>query len=270
LISIIFISLFEINMHSVTMDDLSGGLKPLALLERVAAMEHPVTLAELAVGSDTPRPTLHRWLNALTAAGLLQRAPDGRRFELAPRASQLAFSILSNQPGAALRHDLLEKVVQTVGESCNLTVLHGTEVTYIDRVEAMWPLRITFQRGSRVPAHCSASGKLFLALMPPAKRDRVLRNLALDPHTDNTIVDGAALLAELAAVRKQRFALDREEYQAGLVCLAVPVMQRIGRSPTCVAALAMQAPVSRLSCDAMLEKLPALNGAAQALSATLD
>ncbi|RXF74477.1 IclR family transcriptional regulator [Hansschlegelia zhihuaiae] len=252
------------------MDDLAGGLKPIALLERVAAMEHPVTLAELAVGSDVPRPTLHRWLNALTAAGLLQRAPDGRRFELAPRASQLAFSILSNQPGAALRHGLLEKVVRTVGESCNLTVLHGTEVTYIDRVEAMWPLRITFQRGSRVPAHCSASGKLFLALMPPAKRDRMLRDLSYEGFTENTITDRDALLAELAAVRKQRYALDREEYLSGLVCLAVPVIQRIGRSPACIAALAMQAPVSRLSCDAMIEKLPALQDAAQAMSGTLE
>jgi DNA-binding IclR family transcriptional regulator len=142
-------------------------------------------------------------------------------------------------------------------------------VTYIDRVEAMWPLRITFQRGSRVPVHCSASGKLFLALMPPAKRDLILRDLTFERFTDNTIGDREALLAELATIRKQRYALDREEYQAGLVCLAVPVMQRIGRSPVCVAALAMQAPVSRMSYEAMIEKLPALNDAAQAMAATL-
>jgi DNA-binding IclR family transcriptional regulator len=251
------------------MDDVSGALKPLALLERIAAMDHPVSLADVAAGSDVPRPTLHRWLNALAAAGLLERAPDGRRFELASRASQLAFAILANRPGAALRHDLLEKVVRSVGESCNLTVLHGTEVTYIDRVEAMWPLRITFQRGSRVPVHCSASGKLFLALMPPAKRDLILRDLTFERFTDNTIAGPEALLAELATVRRQRYALDREEYQAGLVCLAVPVIQRIGRSPACVAALAMQAPVSRMSYEAMLEKLPALNEAAQAMAATL-
>lgn len=251
-------------------DDLSGGLKPLSLLERVAAMDHPVTLADVAAGSDTPRPTLHRWLNALTAAGLLQRTPDGRRFELAPRAARLAFAILANQPAATLRHDLLKKVAAAVGESCNLTVLDGAEVTYVDRVEAMWPLRITFQRGSRVPAHCSASGKLFMALMPPARRDAVLRGLTLEGFTDNTVTDRETLLAELKDVRRQRYALDREEYLAGLVCLAVPVMQRIGRSPVCVAALAMQAPVSRLSCEAMLQKLPELQSAATALSATLD
>ena len=252
------------------MDDLSGALKPLTLLERIAAMDHPVTLADVAAGSDVPRPTLHRWLNALAAAGLLQRCPDGRRFEIAPRASQLAFAILSNQRGAARRHALLRKVAQTDGESCNLTVLHGQEVTYIDRVEAMWPLRITFQRGSRVPVHCSASGKLFLALMPPAKRDAIVGDLTFQTFTDNTLPDREALQAELRDVRKQRYALDREEYLAGLVCLAVPVMQKIGRTQTCVAALAMQAPVSRMSCEKMLEKLPELQAAAQALAGTLE
>lgn len=252
------------------MDDLSGALKPLTLLERIAAMDHPVTLADVAAGSDVPRPTLHRWLNALAAAGLLQRCPDGRRFEIAPRASELAFAILSNQPGGARRHDLLRKVAETVGESCNLTVLHGQEVTYIDRVEAMWPLRITFQRGSRVPVHCSASGKLFLALMPPAKRDAIVGDLTFQSFTENTLPDREALQAELKDVRKLRYALDREEYLAGLVCLAVPVMQKIGRAQTCVAALAMQAPVSRMSCEAMLGKLPELQAAAQALAETLE
>ncbi|MFJ5487619.1 helix-turn-helix domain-containing protein, partial [Hansschlegelia beijingensis] len=61
-------------MQSEGMDDLAGGLKPISLLERVAAMDHPPTLADLAAGSETPRPTLHRWLNALVGAGLLQRS----------------------------------------------------------------------------------------------------------------------------------------------------------------------------------------------------
>ena len=242
----------------------------LSLLELVAAREHPVTLAEMAAASDAPRPTVHRWLAALTQAGLLQRAPDGRRFELALRASQLAFSILANRPGAALRHDILQQVAKDVGESCNLTVLHGSHVTYIDRVEAMWPLRITFQRGSQVPAHCSASGKLFLAMMPPVKRAALLDSLTLDAFTSNTLTGRDALAEELRAIRKQRYALDREEYLQGLVCLAVPIKQRTGRTKVCVAAIAIQAPVARLDSDRIMDRLPRLQSAALALAATLD
>lgn len=242
----------------------------LSLLEFVAARAQPATLAELAAACNAPRPTMHRWLALLTGAGLLQRAPDARRFELAPRASQLAFSILGNQPGAAVRHDILQRVAQDVGESCNLTVLHGTQVTYIDRVEAMWPLRISFQRGSQVPVHCSASGKLFLALMSPAKREALLDGCLLEHYTENTLQDRDALAQELKTIRKQRYALDREEYLLGLVCLAVPVISKIGTRRSCVAALAIQAPVARLDSERVLEKLSRLQAAAQSLSATLD
>ncbi len=244
--------------------------KLLSLLELVAAREHPVTLADMAAASGAPKPTVHRWMAALTGAGLLQRAPDGRRFELAPRASQLAFSVLANRPGAALRHDILQRVAHDAGESCNLTVLHGSQVTYIDRVEAKWPLRITFQRGSQVPVHCSASGKMFLALMSPAKRDVLLDRLPLDRFTENTLTDRDELAKDLRAIRKQRYALDREEYLPGLICLAVPVFQRTGRVCSCVAALAIQAPVARLDVERILDSLPKLQAAAQALAATLD
>lgn len=251
------------------MTESSGALKPLSMLEAVAAMQHPVTLAELASNVGVPKPTTHRWLGSLEAAGLLQRTPDGRRYELAPRAAKLAFSILSNRPGGAIRHEILRRVVQEVGETCNLTVLDGTQVMYLDRVESTWPLRITFQQGSKVPAYCSASGKLFLALMPPAKRDLILGQVQLERLTENTVIDKSELLKELAAIRRDGYALDREEFLSGLVCLAVPIHQQKGRLRPCVAALAIQAPVTRLPLADILTKLPVLQKAAATLTTTL-
>ena len=250
------------------MNELFASLKPLGLLEAVAGMPHSATLAELAARVGVPKPTMHRWLAALEAAGLLQRTPDGRRFELAPRAARLAFSILGNRPGA-LRHEILQRVVQEVGEACNLTVLDGTQVSYLDRVEAEWLLRISFQQGSKVPAYCSASGKLFLALMRPAKRDLLLRLMPLERLTDNTITSTGALLKELAEIRRLKYALDREEFLSGLVCLAVPVFQQKAQSRSCVAALAIQAPVTRMSQSNILTKLPILQRAADAFAITL-
>lgn len=252
------------------MDDRATLLKPLGLLEVIAAAPHASTLAELTVAVGQPKPTVHRWLATLEAAGLVQRTPDGRRYELAARASRLALSILTNKPGSALRHDILQRTAGTLGESCNLTVLDGTGVTYIDRVEAVWPLRITFQAGSRVPVHCSASGKLFLALMPPAQRDRLLGAVTLERFTDNTLTERLALEGELASIRNQHYALDREEYLPGLICLTVPIFQRGRRGRSCVAALALQAPVMRLSCEGAIERLPVLREAADALAATLE
>jgi DNA-binding IclR family transcriptional regulator len=261
--------IFRNFCYSWFMNELFGALKPLGLLEAVAALPHPATLAELAASVGVPKPTMHRWLGSLEAAGLLQRTLDGRRFELAPRASRLAFSILGNRPGGTLRHEILRQVVQEVGEACNLTVLDGTQVTYLDRVEAEWMLRISFQQGSKVPAYCSASGKLFLALMRPAKRDLLLRLMPLQRLTDNTITKKSELLKELAEIRRDKYALDREEFLSGLVCLAVPVFQQKAKSRTCVAALAIQAPVTRMSQANILTKLPVLQRAADALAITL-
>jgi DNA-binding IclR family transcriptional regulator len=232
-------------------------------------MPHPATLAELAASIGVPKPTMHRWLSSLEAAGFLQRTLDGRRFEFAPRSSRLAFSILGNRPGGTLRHEILQRVVQEVGEACNLTVLDGTQVTYLDRVEAEWLLRISFQQGSKVPAYCSASGKLFLALMRPAKRDLLLRLMPLERLTENTITKKTELLKELTEIRRDKYALDREEFLSGLVCLAVPISQQKAQSRTCVAALAIQAPVTRMSHLDILTKLPVLQRAADALAITL-
>jgi IclR family acetate operon transcriptional repressor len=257
-------------MRRIAMDALSTMLKPLALLEKVAGMDHPATLAEIAEDCDVPKPTVHRWLGSLTNAGLLQRTPDGRRFELASRATRLAFAILSNGPSGALRHEILQSVVREVGESCNLTILRGAQVIYLDRVESKWPLRITFQPGSNVPAHCSASGKLFLALLPASRRERIIRELTLEKFTEKTIIDAAVLRQEFTVIRRQSYSVDREEYLSGLICLAVPVFKGAGRSRTCIAALALQAPVARFSYDQMVQTLPTLQRASSALSVTLE
>jgi DNA-binding IclR family transcriptional regulator len=251
------------------MNDLSGVLKPLGMIEAIAALSHPASLAELANRAGVPKTTVHRWLGTLEAAGLVQRTPDGRHYELAPRAASLAFSILSNQPSGVIRHEIIRRVVEQVGEACNLTVLDGTEVSYLDRVESTWPLRISFQQGSRVPAYCSASGKLFLALMRAAKRDLILQTIKFEKLTENTIVDQQTLLRELADIRASGYALDRQEFMPGLVCIAVPILRVKERAQTCVAALAIQAPVTRMVEEALLTRLPVLQKAATELAATL-
>ena len=145
-------------------------------------------------------------------------------------------------------------------------MLEGSEVMYLDRVEAAAPLRVAFQKGSRVPAHASASGKMFLATMQPAKRDRMIGTLSLERYTNNTLADVDALKAELSQIKGDGYAFDDEEFLTGLFCVAVPIFDRNGRD--CLAALALQAPVVRLSRVNAAERLPILREAAEALALT--
>lgn len=253
--------------RSMDEPDSSPTLKAFGLLTAIANMDHAPSLAELADATSLPKPTLHRWISILEGADMVRRLPDGRRYELGARATALAFSILSNNPSSTQRHQILQRVVDDLGESCNLTVLQGSEVLYLDRVEAKLPLRVAFQKGSRVPVHCSASGKMFLAMMPPAKRKRALEGLSFERYTKNTLTERGALEAELADIARQGYAFDDEEFLTGLFCIAVPILDVDQRF--CLAGLALQAPVVRLWRDNAVQKLALLQAAAEALARTL-
>jgi len=158
---------------------------------------------------------------------------------------------------------VLRQLVEEIGESCNLTALSGSEVVYLDRVETAAPLRFYLHPGSRVPVHCSASGKIFLAQMSPAQRRRLLANAKLEAYTPKTLTELEALEREVQRVRKDGYAFDNEEFLPGLLCIAALVPNESGPSNLCIA---VQAPVMRLDMDKAKKLLPALQRAALALS----
>ena len=241
-------------------------LRLVALLERVASKDQRFSLQALVDDTGLPKPTVHRMLQQLEGAGLLHREGDGRHYGTGVRLRRLAENLLLNDTHHGARHAVLRHLVDEVGESCNITALSGGEVIYLDRVETPAPLRFYLHPGSRVPVHCSASGKVFLAQMSPAQRRRLLSAAPLLKHTPATLTDVDHIDKQLQQVRRDGYALDREEFLPGLVCVAVRVPPAEGGaralSNLCVA---LQAPVMRLSIDQALQFLPALQRAAEAL-----
>ena len=245
----------------------SPGLRLMDLLEHLVREGRPLALPEVVAGTGWPKPTVHRMLQQLEMGGWLQREPDGRRYALAPRLLRLSEDALGASTQHGVRHAVLRQLVAELGESCNLTALSGAEVVYLDRVESAFPLRLELRPGTRVPLHCSASGKLFLAHLDPARRRALLDGLSLTHHTATTLVRRDALEAELATIRRQGHAFDAEEFVDGLVCIAVPVRASGERGLRC--ALALQAPSARVPLARLPAFLPRLAEAAQALARTL-
>lgn len=234
-----------------------------SLLELIAAKDQLVSLQGLVEETGMPKPTLHRMLQQLEGAGLLIRQSDGRHYGTGARLRRLAENLLLNDSYHGARHAVLRNLVEELGESCNITMLSGNEVVYLDRVETPEPLRFYLRPGSRVPAHCSASGKMILSQMSPAQRRKLLSHAPLKQYTPKTMTDLDALEEEFRRVRRNGYALDDEEFLPGLVCVAVLVPTASGRSNLCVA---VQAPVMRLTPDKALQLLPALQRAAEAVS----
>ncbi len=121
---------------------------------------------------------------------------------------------------------------------------------------------LTLAVGEHVPLHCTVSGKLFLALMPPEQREALISQLSLKHMTDNTITSVPALRDECNAIAAAGHSVDREEFIAGLIAIAVPVRDKAG---SIRAALAVHAPVARLSLKQAVAWIPALNAAAKRL-----
>lgn len=245
----------------------SALMKAFAVLDAIAAEGRPLSLAGLTERLDLPKPTLHRVILQLEEAGLLRREPARDRFSVGPRLGRLAFDTTRALVQAAPVHAVLEDLVGRIDETCNIGILDGTAVRYLDRVECNWALRLQLQPNSRLPAHCTAIGKLLLAALGVRVRKRILARAPLEKFTGNTITDAGSLEAECRAIGERDYALNDQEYHLGLVGLAVPVRDRDGRV---LAGLAVHGPIPRLDIERALGFLPDLRDAAGRLGAALD
>jgi len=242
-------------------------VKAVAILEAMATVRRPLGVTEVGVLLGLPKPTAHRIVRMLESEGLLQREPGSRRFVPGARLVRLGLGVVAASMLSAPRHAILEALSQKIGETCNFGVMADSHVVYLDRVESAWPFGLRFEPGSHVPLHCTSMGKLFLSLMPAKKCALLLRSMPLYRYTENTITDAARLEAELENIRSAEVSTDNQEFLAGVVCVAVPVRDT-NKQP--VAALAVSAPLARMTLQQGLQHVPLLQAAAEQLTVTID
>jgi len=235
----------------------------LDILSSVTAAEQPVTATELAEMLDIPKASAHRLCSTLEEAGFLKSRLNARGLVAGPKMQKMALDVLSRSDLNADHRAILQRLSTELGETCNLAVPHGTEMLYYDRVETHWPVRVQLQVGSRVPLHATASGKMYMSTLPPARRAQWIDSLDLSPCTSNTFTDRDALLTELLEIEKNGYSTDKEEYIDGMVALAVPVTDMNGRL---YATLSFQAPVMRIPVESLTDFLPAVKAASKDLS----
>ncbi len=243
----------------------AAAVRAFRVLEVVAARTDGCLLAEIVEALALPKQTVHRLVGQLQRAGLITREPAGRRLQLGVRVERFGVDALMNGPLRQQRRAILHRLVDKIGETCNLTALAGVDVVYLDRVETSWPLRMMLAPGSHVPLHATSSGKLLLSLLPKLQRERLLEQMTLRGYTGSTIVDRDVLVRELVETRRRRVGINRAEHLRGLNGIAVPVM--LDRQRAC-AAVAVQAPEGRMTLDELLAQVPRLREAADAMRAT--
>lgn len=242
-------------------ENASVVLRVMNLLTVVAANSGTLSVAELATATGLPKPTVHRLCQQLKASGYFMRDPASRHYGVGHRLWDMGFNVVNSglQPE---RRAILQKLVNEIGETCNLSMRVRDQSVYIDRVESRWPLRLNLEPGSLVPLHCTASGKLFLSAMPRDRRQKLLSITGMPAHTPKTITQLDRMEQEVELIKKRGYSIDDEEFLEGLVALAVPVRNSQG---VIVAGIACHGPKPRLTVEGALKHLPLLTEAAAAL-----
>jgi len=242
---------------------LPPSFRNLQILEVLASEGRPLTATEINASLNLPVPTIHRLVGNLEAEGFLSRDIDGRSYQPGPKLRQMMQGVIRFWHQNLPQRDVLIRLNQRLGETCNLSIPDGDAMLYIDRVETHWPLRIQLHIGSRVPLHATAAGKLALSQINDGKLERYLKRAELRAYTAQTLTDPDRLREELRQIRQQGYSTDTGEFVPGMIAMAVPVLDRSGQM---IATVSFHAPVQRLTLDEGLKYLPDLRAAAEELA----
>lgn len=239
--------------------------KASSILEIIASGGQPMTMADIVRASGLTKPTAHRITEVLSEMGFIERDIMKRGFIEGPRLIKLSLDTLASAAPRTLRHAILRALSEQVGETCNFGILVGSEVLYLDRVEAKWPLGLRLEAGSRVPAHCTAIGKLLLSQLPSRERLQTIAAMPLARYTGRTLTDPMRLDQALDRIAVTRIGIDDQEFIDGVVCVAVPVAADSGQVVGCIA---ISAPEARVPLDEAMKFIPRMRDAAARLGST--
>ncbi len=240
-------------------------LKALDVLECVANGDEPLSALQVAKLCKISRPTAYRLLSTLASRGYVE-AGDGARFRLGTQALSLNKKVLASIDLPDIARPYMRQLSDLSNETVNLSIREGVEILYIARMESSQSIRMMSTIGSRSHMHSTAMGKALLAFLPGEEQSALVAGLTLTPRTAATITEQALLLKELANVRKQGFAIDNEENEAGVRCVGAPIFDHTGCA---FAALSISGPAYRMSVAQLKALARPLIEAAHAVSARL-
>ncbi|HMD56849.1 MAG TPA: IclR family transcriptional regulator [Solirubrobacteraceae bacterium] len=227
-------------------------------------------IADIADELGMSRSTTHRYVITLVALGYLEQGAS-RKYRLGLRVTDLGMAALNATGLREHAHPYLEELRQRTSYTTSMTVLEGAEVLFVDLARsfrrARGQVELNLHAGSRLPAYCTAAGKLLLAYLPEREQRELLSTIKLTKRGPNTITSKKALREELAQIHADGFAVDDQELAPNLFAIASPVRNE---AREVVAAMSLTADASMISLDEFVDALvPHLVSTADRVSARL-
>jgi IclR family transcriptional regulator, KDG regulon repressor len=202
-------------------------------------------LTEISQFVDLHKATTHRIVTTLVNNGYLERTADNLKYRLGLRLANLGFKVISRMDVRKEALPLMTELIKQWDETVDLSVFDNGEVLYIEVLRGNRALQIAAEVGQRLPAYCTASGKVFLASLPEADLEAA-RGQPMSSHTPKTVNSWNALRKQLEEVRTKGFAVDDEEMEVGILAISAPVRDQTGKV---VAAISIPCPLNRMTSE---------------------
>ena len=216
--------------------------------------EKPRRIGEIAEYLGVHHSTALRFLHTLRKHGFVHELPD-HRYRLGSAIFRLGFQALEGIELRSVARPYMERLNEATNETVHLGTLEDGDVVYVEKVEAAHRVRMVSRIGAIATLHCTGVSKGVLAFLPDAERRRLLAMHELRKYTDNTLTDLDQLEADLTLSRQRGYALDDQENEPGIHCVAAPVFSGDG---DVVGAFSVTASVTRIDKDTLLSFVPAL------------
>lgn len=230
--------------------------KALKIIETMSEMECPVKLIDLSRKLQMAPSTVLRFLNSLIEDSYVAQEPSTSSYYLTLKIASIGKRCENKYPFQKILQKYVDLIVENFNESASLCIENNMKVLYIATKEGPSHLLQTLSRIGRIaPMHATGTGKLLLLNYSDSELENFVQKQGLTEFTDYTLTSLESLKQELQTIKAQGYALDNEECEVGVRCLAVPVKDFTGRI---VAALSVSAPITRLDMNRIQNALPTM------------
>ncbi|MTI02332.1 IclR family transcriptional regulator [Roseibium sp. RKSG952] len=234
------------------------------VLEQVAAFQRPVRFGELLDSSDFPKASLYRFLQSLTNQGMLSYDPDRQTYSPGLRLVRLAHSAWTQSSLAPIARPILDMLSVETGETVHLAQLDASQVLYVDKRNAKNPVEMYSEAGKVGPAYCTGVGKAMLAYLDEGRLQKAISLQSFHRFTDHTLTSADVLRADLELIRNRGYAVDDEEHEPGIICIACPILTSGGRM---LGAISVTGSTERMGFEQLEKWVPRVRQAAERIGA---
>jgi DNA-binding IclR family transcriptional regulator len=218
--------------------------RALNILELIIGNENEMGVTEISRKLDIHKSTVYRLLDTLKYRGYLEKNEDNHKYIAGIKLFELSSKVLNDIDNRIRVRPYLEELMQKTKETIHLGILDDGEIIYLDKVESTATIRMYSQVGKRVPVYSTSLGKTIMAQFPEAKVKKILTEKGMVAKTKNTITDVDEFLSHLKKVKKQGYAVDDEEQEKDIRCIAGPIFNH---RCDVVASFSISAPISRMT-----------------------